>query len=141
MTTLALRAPATFVLAPRVKTVPMQPQASSLAEKTSVIQTRQTMSDEELIAAICLHAEWAIELLYQRYHRFAYSLAYHILRDSTAAEDIVQEVFLSIWQKAASYQRMSLMRILLASFMFTAMPLSSMSATSYPVLVPGPVLP
>jgi len=105
MTTLALRAPATFVLTPRVKTVPMQPQASSLAEKTSVIQTRQTMSDEELIAAICLHAEWAIELLYQRYHRFAYSLAYHILRDSTAAEDIVQEVFLSIWQKAASYQR------------------------------------
>lgn len=105
MTTLALRAPATFVLAPRVKTVPMQPQASLLAEKTSVIQARQTMSDEELISAICSRAEWAIELLYQRYHRFAYSLAYHILRDSTAAEDIVQEVFLSIWQKAASYQR------------------------------------
>jgi RNA polymerase sigma-70 factor, ECF subfamily len=63
------------------------------------------MSDEDLITAICARAEWAIELLYERYHRYAYSLAYHILRDSSAAEDTVQEVFLSIWHKASSYQR------------------------------------
>ncbi len=103
MTTLALRAPATFVVTPRVKTV--RPQPSLVVDKASTIQARQDLSDEDLISAICSRAEWAIELLYQRYHRYAYSLAYHILRDSSAAEDIVQEVFLSIWQKAASYQR------------------------------------
>ena len=104
MTTLALRAPATFVITPCVKTVPVEPQASLLAEKVSAIQARQAMSDEDLMSAICSRAEWAIELLYQRYHRYAYSLAFHILRDSSAAEDVVQEVFLSIWRKAASYQ-------------------------------------
>lgn len=103
MTTLALTAPAPFVIAPRVKTV--QPKPALFANKASAIPVRQDLSDEDLIAAICSRAEWAIEMLYQRYHRYAYSLAYHILRDNTAAEDIVQEVFLSIWQKAASYQR------------------------------------
>jgi RNA polymerase sigma-70 factor, ECF subfamily len=99
MTTLALRAPVTYIAAPRVKTVESQP--SVLSENV----VRQRMSDEDLITAICARAEWAIELLYERYHRYAYSLAYHILRDSSAAEDTVQEVFLSIWHKASSYQR------------------------------------
>ncbi len=69
------------------------------------LQARQDLSDEDLISAICSRAEWAIELLYQRYHRFAYSLAYHVLHESSAAEDVVQETFLSIWHKAPSYQR------------------------------------
>jgi RNA polymerase sigma factor (sigma-70 family) len=103
MTALALQAPTTFVITPRVKAI--QPNPTFVANKTTAVQLRQEMSDEELISAICSHAEWAIEILYQRYHRYAYSLAYHILRDNTAAEDVVQEVFLSIWQKAASYQR------------------------------------
>jgi RNA polymerase sigma-70 factor, ECF subfamily len=62
-------------------------------------------SDEELIAAICGGAEWAIEELYQRYQRYAYSLAYRILGESAGAEDIVQEAFFSIWRKAGSYQK------------------------------------
>lgn len=62
-------------------------------------------SDEELISAICLEAEWALERLYQRYCRYAYALAYSIIHESGSAEDIVQEVFLSIWCKAESYQR------------------------------------
>lgn len=67
-------------------------------------QVQQSQSDEELITAICLGAEWAMELLYQRYCRYTYALAYRILHESSTAEDIVQEVFLSIWRKAASYQ-------------------------------------
>jgi RNA polymerase sigma factor (sigma-70 family) len=103
MTTLALSIPATYVITPRVKTVQNLPAA--ISNNVSAIQVRQNLSDEELIAAICSQAEWALELLYQRYHRYAYSLAYHILRDNSAAEDVVQEAFLSIWHKAASYQK------------------------------------
>lgn len=55
--------------------------------------------------AISLGEEWAMELLYTRYHRYAYSLAYRILEDGSAAEDIVQEAFLSVWRRAASYQQ------------------------------------
>ena len=68
-------------------------------------QIHEEISDEELIHAICSSEEWAMEMLYTRYHRYAYALAYRILYDSTAAEDIVQEVFLSVWRKAPSYQR------------------------------------
>ena len=99
MTTLALTAPAIS----RVKYVQFLSSASSI--KAITLQARQDLSDEDLISAICSRAEWAIELLYQRYHRFAYSLAYHILHESSAAEDVVQETFLSIWYKAPSYQR------------------------------------
>ena len=99
MTTLALTTPAI----PRMKSV--RPFSPASPIKAMTLQTRQDLSDEDLILAICSQAEWALELLYQRYHRFAYSLAYHILHESSAAEDIVQESFLSIWQKAPSYQR------------------------------------
>ncbi len=98
MTTLALSAPVGVFAVPQVKMIPSTTQV-----QLPSIATRPEPADEELISAICLGAEWAIELLYQRYYRLAYALAYRILCDSTAAEDIVQEAFLSIWRKAASY--------------------------------------
>ena len=61
-------------------------------------------SDEELMTAICEGSEAALEELYERYHRQAFSLAYHMLRDAAAAEDILQEAFLALWRKAPSYQ-------------------------------------
>jgi len=69
------------------------------------IQAQPDWTDEDLISSICRGAEWALELLYQRYHRYAYTLAYRILGESSIAEDIVQEAFLSIWRKASSYQK------------------------------------
>jgi RNA polymerase sigma-70 factor (ECF subfamily) len=98
MTTLALLAPMPTFAVPQVKMIPSTTQV-----QLPSIATRPEPTDEELISAICLGAEWAIELLYQRYYRLAYALAYRILCESTAAEDIVQEAFLSIWRKAASY--------------------------------------
>ncbi len=61
-------------------------------------------SDAELLAAIALGEEEALERLYERYARLSYTLAYRLLRDSLAAEDIVQEAFLAIWRKAGTYQ-------------------------------------
>ena len=98
MTALAL--PVHYTSAPAVKIIKAAPQA-----KQAAATARQEPGDEELISAICLGAEWAIEALYQRYYRYAYALAYRILHESTAAEDIVQEAFLSVWRKAASYQK------------------------------------
>jgi RNA polymerase sigma-70 factor (ECF subfamily) len=65
----------------------------------------EDFSDEMLMRALCDHrTEWALEKLYERYKRYAYSLAYHILGDSFLAEDIVQEVFFTLWHKAPTYQ-------------------------------------
>jgi RNA polymerase sigma-70 factor (ECF subfamily) len=81
--------------------------SSQIATKSNVgadIHTKTEPADEELISAICKGEEYALETLYDRYHRYAYALAYRILRDPQAAEDIVQDAFLSIWRKASSYK-------------------------------------
>ena len=60
-------------------------------------------ADEYLMAALADGAIWAMDLLYQRYSRLLYSLAYRIVGDLRVAEDLVQEVFLAVWQHAPSY--------------------------------------
>lgn len=60
-------------------------------------------SDEYLIAALADEAVWAMDLLYQRYNRLLYSLAYHFVGDLRMAEDLTQDVFVAAWQHASSY--------------------------------------
>ena len=43
------------------------------------------------------------ELLYDRHNRAAYGLAYRILGEAGAAEDVVQDAFLTVWRQAATY--------------------------------------
>lgn len=45
----------------------------------------------------------AFEILYDRYSGPVYSLAVGMLRDPQAAQDITQDVFLSIWRGAAEF--------------------------------------
>ena len=47
----------------------------------------------------------AFEAIYDRHGGAAFSLAYRIAGDRVAAEDIVQEAFLSIWRSRVRYQR------------------------------------
>ena len=42
--------------------------------------------------------------LYDRHSRVAYSLAYRMMGERQAAEDLVQEAFLKVWRAAGSYQ-------------------------------------
>lgn len=91
-------------------TLTLETPVMSLPIQQSVVirpvdQVKPELSDEDLISAICRGAEWALELLYQRYYRYAYALAYRLLHESSIAEDIVQEAFLAVWRKANSYQR------------------------------------
>lgn len=56
-----------------------------------------SQSDKEI-------SENALSELYDRYSRLVYSLAIKIVGDSKVAEEIIQEVFLSIWNKADTYR-------------------------------------
>ena len=46
----------------------------------------------------------AISELYDRYNRLVYSLAYFIVGDTSTAEEVTQDVFLRIWEKASTYR-------------------------------------
>jgi RNA polymerase sigma-70 factor, ECF subfamily len=60
--------------------------------------------DEELIRRIRQARPEAVRILYQRYGRMVYSVALHTVGDPGAAEEITQDVFLRIWEKAETYR-------------------------------------
>lgn len=45
----------------------------------------------------------AMTILFDRYHRLVYSVAYRIVRDAGEAEEVVQTVFLAIYRAAANF--------------------------------------
>ncbi len=63
----------------------------------------EELSDEALIQALALGVLWSLEVLYQRYARLLYSVAYRMIPDHEIAEDLLQETFVALWQKAGSY--------------------------------------
>ncbi|CAN5253002.1 ECF RNA polymerase sigma factor SigK [soil metagenome] len=62
-------------------------------------------SDADLVLRLVGGDSTALELIYDRYGRPAYSLARRILNDPTLAEDVVQEVFLALWREPGRYDR------------------------------------
>ena len=47
----------------------------------------------------------AFEIIYDRHGGAAFSLAYRMVGDRSAAEDVSQEAFLSLWRSGARYDR------------------------------------
>jgi RNA polymerase sigma factor (sigma-70 family) len=56
------------------------------------------VEDAALLTRVATGDEAAIELLYQRYGSACFALARRILDDAQLAEDVVQQVFLALWQ-------------------------------------------
>lgn len=67
----------------------------------------EEITDEALLYALAIGVLWSLEVLYQRYSRLLYSIAYHMIPDHQAAEDLLQETFVSVWQRAGSYSSQS----------------------------------
>jgi RNA polymerase sigma-70 factor (ECF subfamily) len=60
-------------------------------------------SYEELMAGLQAKNAKALDLLFSRYSRLVLGIALRILNDRNEAEDVVQEVFFSLYQKAILY--------------------------------------
>jgi RNA polymerase sigma-70 factor (ECF subfamily) len=56
--------------------------------------------DEALVGRVAAGDETALARLYDRYGSFLYSLALRVLCDRSAAEDVVQDVFIHVWTHA-----------------------------------------
>ena len=61
------------------------------------------LRDGQLVELVAQKDAGALEALYDRYGRAAYSLARRILTEETLAQDVVQEVFLSLWRDARRF--------------------------------------
>jgi RNA polymerase sigma-70 factor (ECF subfamily) len=59
--------------------------------------------DPNLVRRLKAHEPKAMNDLYDRYGRVAYSVIYRIVRNSSTAEDLVQETFLRIWNRMQSF--------------------------------------
>jgi RNA polymerase sigma-70 factor, ECF subfamily len=65
--------------------------------------TAERLADEELMPLIGEKDADAFEVFYDRHSGIAYSLAYRIVGERAAAEDVTQEAFVSIWRSGARY--------------------------------------
>jgi RNA polymerase sigma-70 factor, ECF subfamily len=68
-----------------------------------VAEDIRNLADEEVMQLVGEGSPRAFELLYDRHGGAAFSLAYRMVGDRVAAEDIAQEAFLSIWRSRMRY--------------------------------------
>jgi RNA polymerase sigma factor (sigma-70 family) len=61
------------------------------------------LDDRSLVARVTAGDGGALEALYRRYGRPCYGLARRILTDDQFAQDVVQEVFLTVWRDASRF--------------------------------------
>jgi RNA polymerase sigma-70 factor (ECF subfamily) len=62
------------------------------------------LADEDLISLVEAADAEAFATLYDRHSRAAFSLAYRMMGERQAAEDLTQDAFLKVWRGASSYR-------------------------------------
>ena len=63
------------------------------------------LDDATLLRHMARRQELALEVFYDRYARLVYSVAYAVIRDAGAAEEIALDIFETVWKHAGDYQR------------------------------------
>ena len=66
-------------------------------------ENAERLADEELMPLVGRKDPEAFEVLYDRHGGAAYSLAYRIVGDRAAAEEVTQEAFISVWRSGARF--------------------------------------
>jgi RNA polymerase sigma-70 factor (ECF subfamily) len=59
--------------------------------------------DTELLGRVTRGDERAMAVLFDRYSKIVYSVSLRVLRDTAAAEDVMQEIFMQIWRNPNSF--------------------------------------
>ena len=78
---------------PYIPRTPLQPERA------------QDVHDIELLKAIAAKDAAALAMLYDRYRVILFGLLMRILNNREEAEDVLQEVFLQVWRKAADFDQ------------------------------------
>lgn len=82
----------------------MNTEANSAQSGTgSVAKSTQIQPEQVLMQKICQRDQVALASLYERFGNAVYGLALHILQNQTDAEEITQDVFLKVWERAEQW--------------------------------------
>ncbi len=69
-----------------------------------LLSDRTTLRDDELLMLIAHGDEQALGMLYDRYGRLVYSIAFRCTADQLSAEEVTQDVFQRVWQQARAFR-------------------------------------
>jgi len=78
-------------------------QTSPLPTVDKANDPSQSLPDERLLEAVGSGSKDALGLLFRRHGRVVFNVAWRILRDESEADDLRQEVFLYIFERANHY--------------------------------------
>ena len=67
---------------------------------------QNTISDVDLLANIASKDKTAFGILYERYSQLVYNLGNKIVKDHDYAGEVLQSVFVQIWNKADTYNNL-----------------------------------
>jgi RNA polymerase sigma factor (sigma-70 family) len=88
----------------RGQTMHTKSTPTSLTAQPSRQRVEKAMlSDEELMAHLVRRDQTALESLYDRHSKLLYSTALRITGDSGSAEELLQDTFFLLWQKASQF--------------------------------------
>lgn len=73
-------------------------------------------NDLDLVKRLQLNEEEALTIIYKEYWEIMYMAAYNLVKDRSVCEDIVQEVFISLWQRREKLQ----IKTSLKSYLYTS---------------------
>lgn len=75
-----------------------------LMSKIKNTQKLENATDDELYQQVSKGNEYAFRLLMSRHLKKVWRLSFNILADDKDSEDVVQEVFLSVWKKSSLWE-------------------------------------
>ncbi len=82
----------------------MQNLITISADARNAIAAAGAITDEMLLLAIADGDRGAMHTLYARHNVRVYRFILRMLRDATAAEDLVSQVFLDVWRTASQFE-------------------------------------
>jgi RNA polymerase sigma-70 factor (ECF subfamily) len=85
-----------------VQNQPIVPDSATSAFRVPIVR-KPNMTDEDVIERLRNGDKDALPILFDRFHRLVMKIALRILRDPGEAEDVMQEIFLEIFNKADQF--------------------------------------
>src|SRR5438105_7748661 len=81
----------------------LEPRRTQKGESWSSADLKAASPDMALVSAIRAGDQGAMAALYDRFSSVVYSVALRVLRETGAAEDVLQEVFLQLWRNPGAF--------------------------------------